>query len=284
MLRPQISRVLSQCSMSLHRSRIASSEYSIRRDRLATSVSKTVGNMVLPTNKTIEVLGKLASKETVLFLETSDWDGSDIASLRNSFASVHGIRTHIDQLRFIKSKAEIESMRDVCGMGAQFRRGADMLSYPPVVAAGDRANTIHYLDANQTIDNGDCVLVDAGCELDGYVSDITRSFPISGHWTDHQRTLYEALRYVHEQLLTYANDVEKLAEQLCPHHVSHYLGMDVHDCATISRDIDLPEGVVFTIEPGFRIEDDVATTSNGIEVLTDGVPRLADELEYLMDP
>ncbi|VDM81973.1 unnamed protein product [Strongylus vulgaris] len=209
-----------------------------------------------------------------------------------------------------------------------------MLAYPPVVASGERANIIHYLDANQQIVRGDCILMDAGCDLNGYVSDITRCYPISGEFTSPQRTLYEALLHVHEQLLTYANDTEKVrlsrlysrmieliasaileiglvpqsidhkqllntAESLCPHHVSHYLGMDVHDCPTISRDIDLPAGTVFTIEPGlyipakssfpeefrgigFRIEDDVVAIKNGVEVLTDAVPRSSSEIEYLM--
>ncbi|EGT34112.1 hypothetical protein CAEBREN_31190 [Caenorhabditis brenneri] len=89
------------------------------------------------------------------------------------------------------------------------------------------------------------------------------------------------------------------AEKLCPHHVSHYLGMDVHDCPTVSRDIDLPPNVVFTIEPGvyvpmdwpvkefrgigYRIEDDVATSpTGGIELLTAAVPRDPIEIQRLM--
>ncbi|PIO72581.1 hypothetical protein TELCIR_05484 [Teladorsagia circumcincta] len=126
--------------------------------------------------------------------------------------------------------------------------------------------------------------MDAGCDLNGYVSDITRCFPISGTFSSAQRTLYDALLYVHEQLLAYAHDSEKIrlsnmysrmveliasaileigmlpqstdkqkllnaAESLCPHHVSHYLGMDVHDCVSISRNIDIPHGTVFTVEP-----------------------------------
>ncbi|KIH60489.1 hypothetical protein ANCDUO_09262 [Ancylostoma duodenale] len=84
-----------------------------------------------------------------------------------------------------------------------------MLAYPPVVAAGARANIIHYLEANQRIANGDCILMDAGCDLNGYVSDITRCYPISGSFSPAQRTLYDALLHVHEQLLAYANDAEK---------------------------------------------------------------------------
>lgn len=112
----------------------------------------------------------------------------------------------IERLRVIKSPSEMSSMRDVCNVGAQTmssmisgsrdlhnenaicgllefegrRRGSEMQAYPPVIAGGVRANTIHYLDANNDLNPRECVLVDAGCDLNGYVSDVTRCFPISG--------------------------------------------------------------------------------------------------------
>jgi Xaa-Pro aminopeptidase len=57
----------------------------------------------------------------------------------------------------------------------------------------------------------DCVLVDAGCDVNGYVSDITRCFPVSGTWTKPQEELYEALRVVHEELLSFANSLKKVS-------------------------------------------------------------------------
>ncbi|VDM59598.1 unnamed protein product [Angiostrongylus costaricensis] len=210
------------------------------------------------------------------------------------------------------------------------RRGVKMLAYPPVIAAGERANTIHYLDANQPIGKTDCVLMDAGCDFNGYVSDITRCYPISGNFSSAQRILYDALLHIRLSNLysrmvdliasvileiglvpqsTARTQLISIAESLCPHHVSHYLGMDVHDCVTISRDIDIPHGTVFTIEPGranmifdlqglyipvnsqfpkefrgigLRIEDDILNSTEGIEVLSGDVPRTADDIEYLM--
>ncbi|KAK6057345.1 aminopeptidase P domain protein [Cooperia oncophora] len=280
---------------------------------------------LLPIRKINEVITKMASSEASLFFESDDWAGTEVAAARTKYGAYHCLKNHIDELRLVKSPNEVQSMRDVCTIGSQVvtstiagcrgfdseaaiggllefeakRRGAEMLAYPPVIAAGQRANTIHYLDANQGIEKSDCVLMDAGCDLNGYVSDVTRCFPISGTFSSAQRTLYDALLYVHEQLLAYAHDSEKVAESLCPHHVSHYLGMDVHDCTSISRDIDVPHGTVFTIEPGLyvpkdsqfpeefhgiglRIEDDVVATAEGIEVLTDAVPRSPSEIEYLM--
>ncbi|PIC55154.1 hypothetical protein B9Z55_000548 [Caenorhabditis nigoni] len=313
-----------------------------------------------PTNRLIQTLEKVVDKGTAVFSNTAASDDDFLENfLKTKANSLSSVDHFIERLLVIKSDNEMDSMRDVCNLGAQTmssmisgaknvhnenaicgllefegrRRGSEMQAYPPVIAGGVRANTIHYLDANADLSPTETVLVDAGCDLNGYVSDITRCFPISGHWSDAQLSLYEALLYVHEQLLTYAHNMEKvrlsalfrrmnellaasfselglikstdpkemihLAEKLCPHHVSHYLGMDVHDCATVSRDVDLPANVSFTIEPGcyvpmdwpvkefrgigYRIEDDVATSSSGgIELLTAAVPRDPLEIQRLM--
>ena len=65
--------------------------------------------------------------------------------------------------------------------------GAQFLAYPPVVAAGNNANTIHYIQNTGLVEEGDMVLMDAGCEYHGYTSDITRTWPISGSFSDPQR-------------------------------------------------------------------------------------------------
>uniref|UniRef100_A0A914Q9M0 Aminopeptidase P N-terminal domain-containing protein n=1 Tax=Panagrolaimus davidi TaxID=227884 RepID=A0A914Q9M0_9BILA len=217
----------------------------------------------------------------------------------------------VDKIRWRKSSTELDLMRETCRIGSaamnsmikkckmasneahlsgrlEFeyrRRGAIGSAYPPVVAAGSRAQTIHYLDADQDISPSDCVLVDAGCDLDGYVSDITRCFPISGKFNNHQKVLYEVLEDVHNDCLNYVENVRplklnelyftmlksmakhltaanffdkklskeetiNLCDELCPHHVSHYLGMDVHDTFGISRSIELLSNVIITVEPG----------------------------------
>ncbi|XP_070167671.1 xaa-Pro aminopeptidase 3 [Polyergus mexicanus] len=211
-------------------------------------------------------------------------------------------------------------------------RGAEYLAYPPVVAAGRHANIIHYISNNQIIRNGDLVLMDAGCEYHGYSSDITRTWPISGKFSPEQRVLYEIVLDVQKNLIeTLKNmpsldnvfrhmcfllgkrlqeinlipkniDEEKLltaAYTYCPHHVSHYLGMDVHDTGKISRSIRIQPGMIITIEPGIyispknlhapshfhglgiRIEDDILVTENGSEVLTKNCPKEIAEIETL---
>lgn len=312
----------------------------------------------VPTSRILQTLEKVCDKGTAVFFDSTS-DDLLYKFVQAKANSVREINHFIERRRVIKSPSEMSSMRDVCNVGAQTmssmisgsrdlhnenaicgllefegrRRGSEMQAYPPVIAGGVRANTIHYLDANNDLNPRECVLVDAGCDLNGYVSDVTRCFPISGFWSDAQLSLYEALLYVHEELLTYAHSMEKVrlsalfrrmnellaasftelglirstdhkemihqAEKLCPHHVSHYLGMDVHDCPTVSRDIDLPPNVPFTIEPGvyvpmdwpvkefrgigYRIEDDVATSeAGGIELLTAAVPRDPIEIQRLM--
>ncbi|KRT80604.1 Peptidase, partial [Oryctes borbonicus] len=196
--------------------------------------------------------------------------------------------------------------------------GAEMLAYPPVVAGGNRATTIHYINNNQLVSSGDMVLMDAGCEYHGYSSDITRTWPINGKFNQVQRCIYEAVLDVQKDLIKMlenfpsldklfdymclllgqrlqevglisknadTNYIIRTSFQFCPHHVSHYLGMDVHDTPTVPRSIKVVPGMVVTVEPGLyfhknlrvpkefrglgvRIEDDVLITENGPVVLT----------------
>ncbi|CAG0902629.1 unnamed protein product [Cyprideis torosa] len=212
-------------------------------------------------------------------------------------------------------------------------RGAPFLSYPPVVASSEAAEVIHYITNDRLISNGDLVLMDTGCEYFGYTSDITRCWPVSGKFSTLQRDLYQALLGIHEALLQYAEtgvslnqlysrmcqligqemkhlgalvendptnaELERIVRELCPHHVSHYLGMDVHDTPSISRAKPTEQGMVFTVEPGIyirrgnpsikgefwgiglRVEDDVAVTESGLEVLTNSCPREAECIETI---
>ncbi|XP_041778925.1 xaa-Pro aminopeptidase 3 [Anopheles merus] len=200
--------------------------------------------------------------------------------------------------------------------------GANFLAYPPVVAGGSNATVIHYINNNQIVGAGELLLLDAGCEYHGYTSDITRTWPVEGRFSDPQRVLYEVLLQVQRELLgclqqaggetldqlfdtmcskigKYLQEIKLIPESLsglersraaykfCPHHVSHYLGMDVHDTPLISRNIRLMPGMVCTVEPGIyiskhnfdvpvefrgtglRIEDDVLIKPDKqIEVLT----------------
>ncbi|XP_023415664.2 xaa-Pro aminopeptidase 3 isoform X4 [Loxodonta africana] len=119
---------------------------------------------------------------------------------------VQAVQQLVQRLRLIKSPAEIEQMQNAGKLTSQAfietmysskapveeaflyakfefecrARGADILAYPPVVAGGNRSNTLHYVNNNQLIKDGETVLLDGGCESNCYVSDITRTWPVNG--------------------------------------------------------------------------------------------------------
>lgn len=171
----------------------------------------------------------------------------------------------------------------------EFRQsGAQDEAYPSIVAAGSNACVLHYRAGNTPVRSGDLVLIDAGCELDGYAADITRTFPANGRFTAPQRDVYElvlagqqaaidatrpgaTLEKVHQVCLEvlvqgmldlgllskqrYANaqDVieSKAYMQFFMHRTGHWLGMDVHDCGRTQRVFE--PGMCFTIEPGIYV-------------------------------
>ncbi|XP_056263934.1 xaa-Pro aminopeptidase 3 isoform X1 [Pseudoliparis swirei] len=137
--------------------------------------------------------------------------------------------------------------------------------------------------------DGEMVLLDGGCEYFGYVSDVTRTWPVNGKFSPAQAELYEAVLEVQRSCLSLCSpgvsldhiystmlallgrqlrqlglvkagtgdaDVLKAARRYCPHHVGHYLGMDVHDTPETSRSQPLQPGMAITIEPGLYISQD----------------------------
>lgn len=130
----------------------------------------------------------------------------------------------LDGLRLIKSPFEVEQLQTAADISsAAFRvamaathpgfmeaqldatleyecrmRGASFLAYPPVVAGGERALTLHYIENSQALVDGELVLVDAGCEFRHYASDISRTWPVNGRFSGPQRELYEVVLAVQE--------------------------------------------------------------------------------------
>jgi Xaa-Pro aminopeptidase len=218
----------------------------------------------------------------------------------------------------------------------EFRRHGARASYLPIVAGGNNACVLHYIANDQPLRDGDLVLVDAGCELDMYASDITRTFPVSGEFSEAQRELYEIVLEANIAATAavvpgnHWNDPHEAAVKVVTrglrdlgilsgrlpqlireqayrpyfmHRTGHWLGMDVHDVGDYRIEEEwrlLEPGMVLTIEPGLyidaqarrnarrwrgtgiRIEDDVAVTRRGPDVLTRKLPRAIDEIEALM--
>lgn len=271
-----------------------------------------------------------------------DHDDTIVNSLTNSPEShIHSVHTYtqlMHKLRSVKSPAELNLMRTAGQIASSaFREtmrltrpdmmeyqlesifehhckmnGAQILSFPPVVAGGSRANCLHYIANNRELRAGDLVLFDAGCEYHGYVSDITRTWPIGGQFTAAQKELYESVLRVKQasikscragETLSHLN--RKAANMLCselqalgliarnssasestqainklfPHHLGHFLGMDTHDTTTVDRDIVLSPGMVITIEPGVYVPKDwpIGGTKTAKELLGTGI-RIEDDV------
>lgn len=218
------------------------------------------------------------------------------------------LKSHLQELRLVKSDSEASMLLTAGNItGAGFREmfrscrpgstehalyatfdghtrqlGATRMAYVPVVASGRNALTLHYVHNRALLCEGDLVLVDAGIEYEGYVSDVTRTFPVSGRFTDPQRNLYQALLRVQKTCVAKCTESTGLSldeihsfshselrkeleslfgryvtpremDRLYPHHVGHWMGMDVHDSDGISRTRKLKKGMVVTIGgfPGF---------------------------------
>jgi len=211
--------------------------------------------------------------------------------------------------------------------------GAEMEAYGSIVAAGNNACVLHYRDNCAPLRDGDLVLIDAGCQVDNYASDVTRTFPVSGKFSPAQRALYEVCLQSQKDAIAQARpgkswvDVQDAAfktiaqglidigliklslsealdknahKHFCPHSISHWIGLDVHDAGKYRDDkgpVQFEAGMYFSVEPGIyinasddtipeefrgigiRIEDDVLITAAGCEVLTDGIPKEVAEVE-----
>ncbi len=200
--------------------------------------------------------------------------------------------------------------------------GAEHPAYPSIVGAGANGCILHYHDGRDFIKQGEMVLMDCGAEYHGYASDITRTFPISGKFTDEQRILYNLVLAAHDSVIAacrpgmdffegdliaqkvLGDGLQKLGiisgpEELrkyYPHGTSHYLGLDVHDAGGFGK---LEPGCVITVEPGIyipagspcdkkwwntgiRIEDDILITPEGAINLSAELPVKAEDIESLM--
>lgn len=221
----------------------------------------------------------------------------------------------LHDMRLYKSRAEVNVMRRAARLSAEAHcrlmrecrpglheyqlaasfshhcqmSGAPTLAYPSIVGGGRHGCILHYVDNAAELRTGDLVLIDAGCEIDYYASDITRTFPINGRFSDAQRALYELV--LESQLAAidqvrpgnHWNDphdaaVRVLAKGLLKlgllrgslvaalkaesykkfymHRTGHWLGMDVHDVGDYKIDghwRELEPGMVLTVEPGLYI-------------------------------
>jgi Xaa-Pro aminopeptidase len=234
---------------------------------------------------------------------------------------IRDIRRILDDMRLLKDSHELAVMRAAGAISSEahrramratrpgrheyeieaellhefVRNGARSPAYPSIVASGPNACVLHYVENTRRMMNGDLLLIDAGCELDGYASDITRTFPVSGRFSPVQRDLYELVLAAQAAAIAQVRPgnaweapheaaVMVLARGLVDfglcrgtpeaviesgdyrrfymHRTGHWLGLDVHDAGDYKRDGQwrpLEPGMVLTVEPGcyIRPADDV---------------------------
>ncbi len=291
------------------------------------------------------------------------WVNSLKAKVRNGVHAPHefvSLPLLVDDMRLYKSAAELRAMRfsaktavaahqqvmRVCqpnimeyALEAEYlhtfkQQGMDP-AYTTIVGGGENACILHYVNNDQVLKDGDLVLIDAGAEYLGYASDITRTFPVNGVFSDAQAQLYQIVLDAQKAAIAMAKpgntwnqphdaavkvlveglvhigllegDVEQLIEDeayrpFYMHKTGHWLGLDVHDVGDYKVDDCwrlLEVGMTLTVEPGLyispadnvdkkwwnigiRIEDDVAITKDGNEVLTAGLVKEISEIEALM--
>jgi Xaa-Pro aminopeptidase len=216
------------------------------------------------------------------------------------------------------------------------KRGATGPAYNSIIAGGIDACTLHHLPNSSKINPADLILIDAGCEYNCYASDITRTFPANGKFIGPKKDLYSLVLLAQKAAIKEAKPGNKFIDphnaainilsqglldlgildknihgtaadvianknylQFYMHNTSHWLGLDVHDVGNYITEQEsriLIPGMVFTIEPGLyisnnldlfnntgiRIEDTIAITETGCEIFSAGVPKEITEIEHLM--
>jgi Xaa-Pro aminopeptidase len=246
------------------------------------------------------------------------WLNAVRAEVRNGVtapSAIRDVRVLLDEMRLIKSAEEITIMRRAAEISAaahcramqqvrpgrheyeieaeilhEFRRhGAQAPAYSSIVAGGANACVLHYVDNGDGLRDGDLLLIDAGCELDGYAADITRTFPVNGRYSAAQKDVYEMVLAAQAAAIGAVNigarwdDPHQAAIKvlvqgmidlgLCTgsvdgvlesgdykrfymHKTGHWLGMDVHDVGDYKKSGEwrkLEAGMVLTVEPGCYI-------------------------------
>ncbi|MDJ0790356.1 MAG: aminopeptidase P N-terminal domain-containing protein [Acidimicrobiia bacterium] len=246
-------------------------------------------------------------------------------------------RAILHEMRLIKSEDEIEALRKASHISAvahievmRFARpglterqaqaaleyvfgvmGAERVGYGSIVAGGDNAVILHYVENDQTLEDGDLLLIDAGAEYRHLTADITRTFPVNGTFTQPQRAVYDIVLAAERAIIDdcapglpytamHTKAIEMLTEGMVDigllpgpadeavakgwyrefffHGTGHWLGIDVHDAGAYRLDgagRPLEPGMAFTVEPGIYVSRDKAT------VTLSEAPYDADEASVL---
>lgn len=196
------------------------------------------------------------------------------------------------------------------------RNGAEWTAFPTIAGSGMNGTMLHYETNQDMMEDGSLLLMDLGARVRGYNSDITRTYPVNGKYTERQRQVYDIVLEANRTVLKEAKpgmttvDLNNICKKVLAagcirlgliekeeeisryymHGVSHHLGIDVHD-VTVDFNKKLRPGAIISDEPGLyideweigiRIEDDLLITEDGAVCLSEEIMRDADEIEAYM--
>ena len=304
---------------------------------------------VRPESEAFDFIGQLLTGNFPLLYMDIKKSGSAIAPLTEDEQLIKQVRDHgsmfeiqapsvlLARLVARKSPSEIELMRKVIMITAAAQKeamrsvrvgmyeyqldaiirfifsvnGAGSVSFPTIAGSGINSVILHWMENSRQMENGDIVVVDCGAENKMYCADITRTYPVSGKFTDRQKKIYEIVLAANEEAIKKIkpgismNEVSGVADSVLAagmlriglirdksefrkyyyHGLSHNIGLK----DTFGGSLQVLEpGMIITIEPGIyvreektgvRIEDDVLVTDTGYEVLSGSAPKQVAEIE-----
>ncbi len=299
------------------------------RDRVAggTAIRVSAGGAGPIGRPVVPMIGTVDANSTLILRLQTDFPDTE---LRNAFEV-------LARMRMIKTPAETRRMRaaadatmaairaaaariragiDERSLQGEFERscrnfGAQAIPFTPIVKSGPnslwpwRILAAHYDRRNRALRDGELVILDVGCEVDGYVSDVGRTFPVNGSFSELQREKLDVSNRAAEaiiaavrpgvtlrELTAVAYDAipdEEEPHMQTPTFFGHHIGLSAGDPALI--DEPLAAGMVFTVEPWYYnheigvsvfVEEVVLVTEDGAEVLTAGLPRTPADLEAMV--
>jgi len=259
-------------------------------------------------------------------------DAWRVQKLRDRFPyyELKDITPHIDPLRMIKSEREAEALRrngwvsaeahvqamEVTRIGGweyeieaeathvMLREGAEGAGYPAIVGSGPNGNVWHYQANERQLEDGDLIVMDYGASMGYLTMDITRTWPVSGRFTELQERAYRCVLEAEKAIIAAMKpgvtrqETVAIAQEIFerwgfpdqyPGGAGHFVGMSVHDVG--DHDAPLHPGMVIAVEPiidipeedlHIRIEDTVLITEDGAEILSAHVPKEVEEILALV--
>lgn len=253
------------------------------RPKLVKKVLSHISSLVYKNRKKVATPQKIGNIIPLVGSLRLIKDQNEIAFMKKAAAIT--AKAHKAAMAFTKpgvNEREVQALMEYLYL----KEGGNGPAYESIIAGGDNANILHYIDNQDELRAGDLLLIDAGCEYNLYASDVTRTFPVSGQYSGIQKEVYEivleaqkaslraskpgaTIATIHAEAskvlaqgLVHLKVMPSIPEELntdetfrtfYPHGTGHWLGLDVHDNCPYTEgpeDIKFTPGMIYTIEPG----------------------------------